>query len=180
MPLSEFTIRHARTTGKTYTLGDFDGLSLCVTKTGGKLWFFRYYWKGMQKRMSLGTYPEVSLKQARERRDEARRLLAININPCEHRKQQRHEVEIAVKQTFEAVYNEWVGFRRLSLKEGRQSTLSQILRVFKKDILPILGEQPIFADGATAGTVVKGSQLRWSAPDKIGAASTAVDRCSNG
>ena len=143
MPLSEFTVRHARTTGKNYTLGDFDGLSLCVTKTGGKLWFFRYYWEGMQKRMSFGTYPEVSLKQARERRDEARRLLADNINPCEHRKQQRLEVEIAVKQTFEAVYNEWVDFRRLSLKEGRQSTLSQITRVFKKDILPILGERPI-------------------------------------
>jgi len=143
MPLSEFTIRHARTTGKNYTLGDFDGLSLWVTKSGGKLWLFRYYWEGSQQRMSFGAYPENSLKKARARRDEARRLLADNINPCEHRKQQRHEVEIAVKQTFEAVYSEWVDFRRLSLKEGRQSTLSQILRVFKRDILPTLGERPI-------------------------------------
>lgn len=143
MPLSEFTIRHARITGKNYTLGDFDGLSLWVTKAGSKLWLFRYYWEGRQQRMSLGTYPEVSLKQARSRRDDARRLLADNINPCEHRKQQRHAAEVAEKQTFEAMYNEWVSFRRLSLKEGRQSTLSQILRVFKKDILPTLGERPI-------------------------------------
>ncbi|WP_256579986.1 MULTISPECIES: tyrosine-type recombinase/integrase [unclassified Pseudomonas] len=143
MPLSEFTIRHARITGKNYTLGDFDGLSLWVTKAGSKLWLFRYYWEGRQQRMSLGTYPEVSLKQARSRRDDARRLLADNINPCEHRKQQRHAAEVAEKHTFEAVYNEWVNFRRLILKEGRQSTLSQILRVFKKDILPTLGERPI-------------------------------------
>ncbi|NVZ70713.1 integrase arm-type DNA-binding domain-containing protein [Pseudomonas costantinii] len=107
-------MRHARTTGKNYTLGDFDGLSLWVTKLGGKLWLFRYYWEGSQQRMSFGAYPEISLKQARARRDEARRLSADNISPCEHRKQQRHEVEIAVKQTFEAVYSEWV-----SLKEGR-------------------------------------------------------------
>ncbi|WP_372339943.1 Arm DNA-binding domain-containing protein [Pseudomonas sp. P7548] len=55
MPLSEFTIRHARITGKNYTLGDFDGLSLWVTKAGSKLWLFRYYWEGRQQRMSLGT-----------------------------------------------------------------------------------------------------------------------------
>lgn len=143
MPLSAFSVRHARTTGKNYTLGDFDGLSLWVTKAGGKLWLFRYYWGARQQRMSFGSYPEVSLKQARERRDEARRLIAQNINPCEHRRQRRIEAEAEVRQTFQAVYNEWIEFRRLSLNEGRQSTLSQILRVFKKDVLPTLGERPI-------------------------------------
>lgn len=65
MPLSEFTIRHARSTGKNYMLDDFDGLSLMVTSVGNKRWLFRYYWEGRQQRMSFGTYPEVSLKQAR-------------------------------------------------------------------------------------------------------------------
>ena len=143
MPLSEFTIRHARITGKNYTLCDFDGLSLWVTKAGSKLWLFRYYWEGRQQRMSFGAYPEVSLKQARERRDEARKLIARYINPCEHRKQKRIEAEAEVKQTFQAVYDGWIAFRSLSLKEGRQTTLSQILRVFKKDILPTLAERPI-------------------------------------
>jgi integrase len=143
MPLSEFTIRHARTTGKNYSLGDFDGLSLMVTAAGGKRWLFRFYWTGQQKRMSLGSYPAVGLREARARRDEARTLLAQNINPRTHRQQQRQVDRAAERQTFKAVYNLWIDFRRFSLKEGRQSTLSQILRVFKKDVLPILGDRPI-------------------------------------
>lgn len=143
MPLSDIAIRHARPADKNYTIGDFDGLSLMVTAAGKKRWLFRFYWAGRQSSMSLGSYPAVSLKQARERRDEARKLLAQNINPCEHRKQQRREVEAKEKYTFQAVYNDWIDFRRLSLKEGRQTTLSQILRVFKKDILPTLAERPI-------------------------------------
>ncbi len=138
MPLSDTAIRHARPKDKTYALCDFGGLSLMVPVNGKKRWLFRFYWSGQQVKMSFD-----SLKQARENRDEARKLLAQNINPCEHRKQQRREVEAEEKHTFQAVYNDWIDFRRLSLKEGRQTTLSQILRVFKKDILPTLAERPI-------------------------------------
>jgi hypothetical protein len=70
-----------------------------VTKAGGKLWLFRYYWEGRQQRMSFGAYPEVRLKQARERRDAARKLLAQNINPCAYRRQQRREVETSKKKS---------------------------------------------------------------------------------
>ncbi len=89
MALSEMTVRHARITGNDYTLGDSDGLTLNVTASGGKVWLFRYYWTGKQKRMSLGSYPQIGLKEARTRRDEARALVAQGINPYEHRKQQR-------------------------------------------------------------------------------------------
>lgn len=94
--------------------------------------------------MSLGSYPQIGLKEARTRRDEARTLVAQGINPYEHRKQQRLAVHAAKEHTFEAVFNQWVEFRRLSLKEGRQSTLSQILRVFNKDVLPSLGGRSIY------------------------------------
>src|SRR3989344_5048968 len=94
--------------------------------------------------MSLGSYPQISLKEARARRDEARALVAQGINPYEHRKQQRRAVRFAAEQAFEAVFNQWVEFRRLSLKEGRQSTLSQILRIFNKNVLPILGGWSIY------------------------------------
>ncbi|WP_447792096.1 tyrosine-type recombinase/integrase [Pseudomonas farris] len=144
MALSEMSIRHARITGNDYTLGDSDGLTLNVTVSGGKIWLFRYYWTGKQKRMSLGSYPQISLKEARIRRDEARALVAQGINPYEHRKQQRRAVRSAAEHTFEAVFNQWVEFRRLSLKEGRQSTLSQILRTFSKDILPFLGGRSVY------------------------------------
>lgn len=144
MALSDTTVRQARITGNDYTMGDTDGLALNVTARGGKIWRFRYYWAGVQKRMSLGSYPQISLKEARARRDEARALVAQGINPYEHRKQQRRAVRFAAEHTFEAVFNQWVKFRRLSLKEGRQSTLSQILRIFSKDVLPILGGRSIY------------------------------------
>src|SRR5690606_18122204 len=65
MALSDFAVRQARATRKAYTLADSDGLSLAVTAAGGKTWHFRYYWLNKQKRMSLGTYPEVTLREAR-------------------------------------------------------------------------------------------------------------------
>ncbi|MNE76807.1 Prophage CP4-57 integrase [compost metagenome] len=76
MALSEMAIRHARVIGKDYTLADNDGLILHVTAQGAKLWHFRFYWEGKQKRMSFGSYPQVGLRDARTRRDEARALIA--------------------------------------------------------------------------------------------------------
>lgn len=143
MALSEMAIRHARVTGKNYTLADNDGLILHVTAQGAKLWHFRFYWEGKQKRMSFGSYPQVGLRDARTRRDEARALIAQGTNPSEQRKQHRVAVRLANDQTFDAVFEQWIAFRRLSLKEGRQSTLSQILRIFAKDIQPYIGEQSI-------------------------------------
>lgn len=85
MALSDLVVRQAKATGKAYTLPDIDGLSLAVTATGSKSWHFRYYWMKEPKRMSLGTYPEVSLREARALRDEARALVAKDINPRLHR-----------------------------------------------------------------------------------------------
>ncbi|WP_462402805.1 tyrosine-type recombinase/integrase [Pseudomonas sp. Marseille-QA0332] len=144
MALSEMAIRHARVTGKDYTLADNDGLILHVTAQGAKLWHFRFYWEGKQKRMSFGSYPQVGLRDARTRRDEARALIAQGTNPSEQRKQQRLAVRLSTEQTFDAVFNQWIAFRRFSLKEGRQSTLSQILRIFAKDIQPYIGDRSIY------------------------------------
>ncbi len=75
MALTDPRIRNAKVTGKTYNLGDYDGLSLLVSAKGGKAWHFRYNWLGKRSRMSLGTYPELSLRDARAMRDEARALI---------------------------------------------------------------------------------------------------------
>ena len=64
MALSYLAVRQTKATGKAYTLPDTDGLSLAVTTAGDRTWHFRYYWAGKQKRMSLGTYPEVTLREA--------------------------------------------------------------------------------------------------------------------
>ncbi|WP_152487358.1 integrase arm-type DNA-binding domain-containing protein [Dickeya chrysanthemi] len=144
MALSDMAVRQARVTGKAYTLGDIDGLSLAVTSQGGRSWHFRYCWAGKQKRMSLGTYPEVSLREARALRDQVRALLAKGINPKLDRKQRRQAVRLAEEHTFKAIFFQWVEYRRLELKEGRNSTLSQILRIFGKDVLPGLGRMSIY------------------------------------
>src|SRR3546814_7556704 len=144
MALSDLAVRQAKATGKAYTLPDLDGLSLAVTAAGGSTWHFRYYWAGKQKRMSLGTYPEVTLREARSLRDEARALLAKGTNPRVHRKQKRTAVRLADENTFEAVYRKWLKHRGLSLKEGRQTTLSILPRIFDKDVLPALGKRSVY------------------------------------
>ncbi len=144
MALSDLTVRQAKAADKTYSLPDTDGLGLVVAPTGGKSWHLRYYWLGKQKRISLGNYPEIGLREARTLRDEARALLARGINPHTDRKQKRHAVKLAADYTFKAVFDAWVEHRRKELKEGRQSTLSQILRIFGKDVLPSLGKMSIY------------------------------------
>lgn len=144
MALSDLVVRQAKTTGKSYTLPDTDGMGLAVSRIGGKSWHLRYYWLGKQKRISLGNYPEVGLREARTLRDEARALLARGINPHTDRKQKRHAVKLASDHTFKAVFDAWVEHRAKELKEGRNSTLSQIKRIFKNDVLASLGKMSIY------------------------------------
>lgn len=144
MPLRDIAVRQARATGKAYTLGDGRGLALNVAANGSKSWHFRYPWLGKQRRMSLGTYPEVSLKEARTRREAARALVASGVNPQEHRKHERLVRHLAEEQVFQAVFDIWVEHRRLSLKPKRQGSLVQIQRIFRKDILPTLRKQSIY------------------------------------
>ena len=143
MALSDLVVRQAKATGTAYTLPDFDGLSLAVTAEGNKSWHFRYYWADKQKRMSLGCYPEVSLREARGLRDEARALVAKDLNPRIQRKQKRSAVKFASENTFETVYKKWFSHRELSLKKGRQTTHSILPRIFANDVLPTLGKRSI-------------------------------------
>ncbi len=144
MALSDLIVRQAKTTGKRYTLYDNDCLSLMVSAAGGKSWMFRYSWLGKQKRMALGGYPALSVREARAERDKAQALLARGIDPQLERDQRRHAAKLAGEYTFKNVFDVWVEHRRKELKEGRQSTLSQILRIFNKDVLPTLGKLSIY------------------------------------
>lgn len=144
MALSDLVVRQAKAVGKDYTLRDTDGLCLAVSAKGSKAWHFRYSWMKVPKRISLGTYPEVSLREARILRDEARALVAKDINPRIHRKQKRAAIKFGEEITFEAVYTKWFAHRELSLKKGRQTTHSILPRVFAKDVLPFLGKRSIY------------------------------------
>jgi Arm DNA-binding domain len=144
MALSGTNVRRVRAKDKDYTLSDTDGLALFVSAKGSKYWYFRFCWGGKQQRISLGTYPEIGLKDARARRGEARSLVAKGIDPRAHRRHERAAAFVAPTNTFEVVFHLWRDFKALSLKTGRQSTLSQIDRIFAKDVLPTLGQRSIF------------------------------------
>jgi len=142
--LTDMTVRQAKATGKPYTIADFDGLSLFVYANGAKAWHFRYTWMGQRARISLSSYPELSLREARELRDEARSLVARGISPRTERKQKRQAIKLAGENTFMAVYEQWMEHRQLTLEEGRQSSLEQIRRVFRKDVFPYLKRLTIY------------------------------------
>jgi integrase len=136
--LSEARIRTAKPKQKPYKLFDERGLYLRVERRGGRLWRFRYRYGGVEKLLALGAYPDVTLKRAREKRDDARRLLADGIDPSAQRQAER----IAQHDTFEGVAREWLARQRKSLAEGTVSILSARLENY---VYPYLGSRPIAA-----------------------------------
>ncbi len=144
MALTEIVVQRVRVRDKNYHVNDADGLSLFVQPTGKKKWHFRFTWAGKQRRISLGGYPAIGLKRARELRDEMRALVAEGIDPRAHRREVRRNAVKATENSFQSVYERWKEHRALKLRAGRQSTLSQITRIFAKDVLPAFGEQSIF------------------------------------
>ena len=140
MPLSDTSVRQAKPADKEYTLADGLGLSLLVRPTS-KHWVFRYTYQGTRKKMFLGTYPEVPLKQARLKRDEARAALENGGDP---NAPVEGTTEVVPEQKlFRDVAQEWVEFRSPRLTQGRQGSAAQAKRYLGKDILPMLGERPI-------------------------------------
>lgn len=138
--ISDLEARKAKPKDKPYKLTDERGLYLLVNTNGGKLWRMNYRLDGKQKTLAFGAYPDVSLAQAREKREAARRLLAEGIDPTEHRKtQERATVERATN-SFEAVAREWVA------KFGptwEPAHAAKVARRLELDVFPWLGARPI-------------------------------------
>lgn len=144
MPLTDQTVRQAPATGRDYTLSDVEGLALFVSATGAKSWHCRFSWARKRARISLGPYPELGLKEARDLRDGVLTLVAEGTDPRVHRREQRQAAIEATENSFASVFRQWRNFKALRLKTGRQSTLSQIDRIFPKDVLPWIGTFSIF------------------------------------
>ena len=106
MPLTDTAIKALKPKVKQYKQADEKGLFLIVRPNGGKWWRLKYRFDGKEKLLALGTYPAVSLKLARERRDEARELLAAGIDPGQARKEAKEERAAAVA-AVAAVAREW-------------------------------------------------------------------------
>ncbi len=140
MSLTDTAIRNAKPGDKTRKLFDGGGLYLEVAPSGGKWWRLKYRYAGKEKRLSLGVYPDVSLKDARERRDEARKLLANDIDPSEHRRAQKAAKEERAANSFEVVAREWHAKHLPSWTEKHAET---IIRRLELNVFPWLGGKPI-------------------------------------
>ena len=140
MALTDTTIRNAKPGDKPAKLFDERGLFLLVTPTGGKWWRLKYRHEGKEKLLSLGTYPDVSLKDARERRDSARKQLADGIDPSHSRKAQKALLQERAANSFEAVSREW--YEKYS-PNWVDAHGSRIIRRLERDIFPYLGSRPI-------------------------------------
>lgn len=140
MPLTDAAIRNAKPRLKPTKLFDERGLFLLVTPAGGKWWRFRYRYGGKEKLLSLGVYPAVALKGARDQRDAARKLLAQGVDPGEERKAQKTAKESRAANSFEAITREWFGkFAAQWVEHHRQ----RVIRRFERDIFPWIGGRPI-------------------------------------
>jgi integrase len=135
-------VRQAKPRANPYKLADGAGLHLLVTTAGGKWWRFRYRFLGKAQTLSMGTYPDVSLADARDRRDEARKLLAQDppVNPSTDRKERKAAAFAAQRSTFEAVAREW--FEEFSPPWAPAHAATVIHRL-EKDVFPHIGSRPI-------------------------------------
>jgi integrase len=134
--LSDTKVRAAKPSEKPYKLYDERGLFLFVTPTGGRLWRLKYQMRGREKLISLGAYPDVGLKRAREKRDEARKLIADCIDPSAVRQERR----TTLLETFEAVAQEWL---ELQTKSLAPETISILGARLKSALYPYLGSKPV-------------------------------------
>ncbi|MEN6360732.1 MAG: integrase arm-type DNA-binding domain-containing protein [Smithella sp.] len=144
MSLNEVKVRNAKPKEKPYKLSDSEGLYLYITETGGKLWRFKYRFdndgKGKkEKLLALGSYPGISLLNARQRRDDARKLLANNVDPGAVRKAQK-QAKIEDTETFEVISREWHNKFKSTWTEGHALKL---MRRLELDLFPWLGARPI-------------------------------------
>ncbi len=139
-PLTDTPIRNAKPRGKARRLYGAGGLYAEISPTGGKWFRLKYRFNGKEKRISLGVYPDVSLKDARDRRDAARKLLANGIDPSQDRKQQKSLEANQAASTFEAVTREW--FEKNS-SAWVAAHAERKIRLFERDIFPAFGERPI-------------------------------------
>lgn len=140
MALSDTAIRALKPRGRPFKLSDDGGLFLAVTPTGGKLWRFKYRHAGKEKLLSIGRYPDVGLKEARAKRDDARKLLAAGLDPSVEKKKAGLVAKLGAASTFKAVAEELIAKReREGLAKVSLDKQKWLLRLLE----PSLGHRPI-------------------------------------
>lgn len=142
MPLTDTAIRNskARDDGKPAKLADGGSLFLWIMPNGAKYWRMAYRYDGKQKTLSFGVYPTVTLKEAREKRDAAHKLLAAGVDPNAAKKEQKRERQLNAENSFESVAREWYDKQ---LPRWSKDHAVRILDSLEADAFPDLGKQPV-------------------------------------
>lgn len=137
--LSDTKIRTAKSQESEYKLFDGGGLYLMVAPSGGKHWYFKYRFGGKEKKLSFGPYPEVSLAEARAKKDEDRKHIVNGIDPGAVRKAMK-QAETAETETFEVIAREWHTKFTPTWTTGHAGT---IMGRLQRDLFPWIGTRPI-------------------------------------
>ena len=140
MPLTIVAINQAKPKDKNYRLYDEKGLYLEVSKAGGKLWRLKYRFGGKEKRLAIGPYPEISLKDARATRDEARTQLAAGTDPSEYKKLMKATALSDSANTFEGIAREWHSGQSRVWSPIHTKNVSDRL---SRNVFPYLGNKAI-------------------------------------
>ena len=145
MALTSLAVKQAQPAGKTKRLYDERGLYLEISPAGGKWWRLKYRFAGKEKRLSLGVYPDISLKEARAARDEARRLIAQGVDPSARRKEISRQRVADAENSFEVVAREWFQKQAPIWSDIHQKN---VISKLEKNIFPYLGDETVAAVSA--------------------------------
>ena len=138
--LTSTAINAARSRERPYKLFDEKGLFLSVEPSGGKLWRLKYRYNGKEKKLALGAYPETGLKEARNKRDEARKLLAASIDPSAQKKIEKFGKAVQAANTFQAIADEYIAKKA---REGLAQVTLTKARWLLRLLAPKIGGRPI-------------------------------------
>ncbi len=140
MRLTNTACKNAKPREKAYKLADGGGLYLEVMPNGSKYWRLKYRFVNKEKRLALGVYPEISLLDARERREAARKLLAQGTDPGQAKQERKRQTALNANNTFEVVGREWHEHQKARWSQGHAK---DILHRLEMDVFPELGSRPI-------------------------------------
>jgi integrase len=140
MMLTNTAVKNAKPKEKPYKLTDGDGLYLLVKPNGGKYWRFKYMYVGKEKLLALGTYPEVSLGEAREKRLDSRKLLAADADPGSKRKEEKRRKVYNAENSFRVVAKEWFETNK---PRWTSDHADRLWRRLKSNVISEIGNRPI-------------------------------------
>lgn len=140
MPLTDIKVKNAKLADKQYKLTDGEGMYLLVHPNGGKYWRLKYQFAGKEKTLAIGTYPTISLSEARDKRFIAKKQIADGIDPSQDKREQKLQRTINSENSFESIAREW---HQKNYAKWKPKHAGNILKRLEADLFPVIGFRPI-------------------------------------